>query len=58
MDAAVLRNRTFDQLRVGDTASIVRIVARDDIDLFAKVSGDVNPSHLDTAPVMLLGPEL
>jgi phosphate acetyltransferase len=48
MDAAVLRNRTFDELRVGDTASLVRIVARDDIDLFAKVSGDVNPSHLDT----------
>ena len=44
----MLRNRTFDELRVGDTASIVRIVARDDIDLFAKVSGDVNPSHLDT----------
>jgi phosphate acetyltransferase len=49
MNATVLRNRTYDELEVGDTASLVRIVGRDDIDLFAKVSGDVNPSHLDTA---------
>jgi phosphate acetyltransferase len=47
MEHAVLKNRTFDDLRVGDTASLVRIVGRDDIDLFAAVSGDVNPAHLD-----------
>jgi phosphate acetyltransferase len=47
MDEPILRNRTFDELRVGDTASLTRIVGRDDIDLFAKVSGDVNPAHLD-----------
>lgn len=41
------KNRTFDQLQVGDAASIVRIVGRDDIDLFAAVSGDANPAHLD-----------
>ena len=44
-----LRNRTFDQLQPGDTASIERLVARDDLDLFAAVSGDVNPAHLDGA---------
>lgn len=44
-----LRNRTFDELAPGDTASIVRVAARDDIDLFAAVSGDVNPAHLDAA---------
>lgn len=49
MDEAVLRNRTFEELQVGDVASLVRIVGRDDIDLFAAVSGDVNPAHLDTA---------
>ncbi|HVO91846.1 MAG TPA: bifunctional enoyl-CoA hydratase/phosphate acetyltransferase [Terriglobales bacterium] len=43
----VLMNRTFDELNVGDSASLVRIVGRDDIDLFAAVSGDVNPAHLD-----------
>lgn len=44
-----LRNRTFDELKPGDAASIVRVVGRDDIDLFAAVSGDVNPAHLDAA---------
>lgn len=47
MDETFLKNRTFDELRIGDAASIVRIVGRDDIDLFAAVSGDVNPAHLD-----------
>ncbi|MVT71189.1 bifunctional enoyl-CoA hydratase/phosphate acetyltransferase [Bradyrhizobium pachyrhizi] len=47
MDEAFLQNRTFDELQVGDTASLVRIIGRDDIDLFAAVSGDANPAHLD-----------
>jgi phosphate acetyltransferase len=47
METSVLRNQTFDELKVGDSASLVRIVGRDDIDLFAAVSGDVNPAHLD-----------
>ncbi|WP_439594363.1 bifunctional enoyl-CoA hydratase/phosphate acetyltransferase [Falsiroseomonas sp.] len=49
MDQDLLRNRTFDELQPGDTASVVRIVGRDDIELFASVSGDVNPAHLDAA---------
>lgn len=44
-----LRNRTFDELSPGDSASLVRVVGRDDIELFAAVSGDVNPAHLDAA---------
>lgn len=47
MGEGFLRNRTFDDLQVGDAASLVRIVGRDDIDLFAAVSGDTNPAHLD-----------
>lgn len=42
-----LTNRTFDELRVGETASIVRMVSPEDIKLFAAVSGDINPAHLD-----------
>ena len=49
MDQTVLKNRTFDELAIGESASLVRIVGRDDIDLFATVSGDVNPAHLDAA---------
>jgi phosphate acetyltransferase len=47
MTADLLRNRTYAELRPGDSASLVRIVARDDIDLFAAVSGDLNPAHID-----------
>lgn len=49
MTDQLLRNRTFDELAIGDVASLVRIVGRDDIELFAAVSGDVNPAHLDAA---------
>ncbi len=44
---APLVNRTFDELSVGETASLVRLVKPDDIKLFAAMSGDINPAHLD-----------
>ncbi|MBB3809383.1 bifunctional enoyl-CoA hydratase/phosphate acetyltransferase [Pseudochelatococcus contaminans] len=47
-DDGLLHNRTFDELQIGETASLTRVVGRDDIDLFATVSGDVNPAHLDS----------
>src|SRR5262249_36612627 len=34
-------------IRVGDSASLTRTLAREDIDLFAVMSGDVNPAHVD-----------
>jgi phosphate acetyltransferase len=46
-DQRALINRTFDELFVGESASFVRLVKPDDIKLFAAVSGDVNPAHLD-----------
>ena len=46
---AVIENQTFDEIALGDTASMVRTLTQDDVDLFAIVSGDVNPSHLDAA---------
>jgi phosphate acetyltransferase len=42
-----LENRTYDQIKFGDTASLERTVTENDIELFALVSGDVNPAHLD-----------
>ncbi len=45
--SALMENRTFDEIAVGDTANLVRTLTQDDIDLFAIVSGDVNPAHLD-----------
>ena len=43
----VLRNRTFDEIAIGDSASIERTLTSQDIQLFAVLSGDVNPQHLD-----------
>jgi phosphate acetyltransferase len=42
-----LHNRTFDELAIGESASLVRTAGQLDIDLFAAVSGDVNPAHTD-----------
>jgi phosphate acetyltransferase len=42
-----LENRTYDQIKVGDSAALERAVTENDIELFALVSGDVNPAHLD-----------
>ncbi|MPT48974.1 MAG: bifunctional enoyl-CoA hydratase/phosphate acetyltransferase [Sphingobium sp.] len=46
-NAAMIENRTFDELKVGDSASITRTLSQKDIQLFALVSGDVNPAHMD-----------
>jgi phosphate acetyltransferase len=49
MDDGFLHNRPFDELAIGESASLTRTAQRNDIDLFAAVSGDVNPAHLDAA---------
>ena len=46
-DLATIRNRTFDEITVGESASIERTLTTQDIALFAVLSGDVNPHHLD-----------
>ena len=46
-NTATVRNRIFDEIAVGDSASTERTITRQDIQLFALVSGDVNPQHLD-----------
>lgn len=42
-----IENRTFAELKIGDTASLTRQLAERDIELFAVMSGDVNPAHVD-----------
>lgn len=42
-----LENHPFADIRLGDGASLVRQVTERDIQLFATVSGDVNPAHVD-----------
>lgn len=42
-----LTNYTFDELLIGQRAEYTKRVDERDIQLFAAVSGDVNPLHLD-----------
>ena len=44
-----IENRTFDELEIGETASLTRTLSYKDIELFAIMSGDVNPAHVDEA---------
>lgn len=43
----MLHNRTYDEIAIGDSASLTRTAVQDDIDLFASVSGDINPAHMN-----------
>jgi len=42
-----IENRTFDEIKIGDRATLTRTLSKSDIELFAVMSGDVNPAHLD-----------
>ena len=42
-----IENRTFDELKIGDSARIERTLTPKDIELFSIMSGDVNPAHVD-----------
>lgn len=42
-----LENRTYEEIKIGDRAAIKRVLTEKDVKLFAAVSGDVNPAHLD-----------
>jgi 3-hydroxybutyryl-CoA dehydratase len=40
-------SRTFDEIRVGDSATHARTITADDIDAYAKLTDDYNPMHMD-----------
>jgi len=42
-----LENKTFDEIKLGDAASTSHTLTLEDIQVFASLSGDVNPTHLD-----------
>jgi phosphate acetyltransferase len=42
-----IENRTFDEIKLGDSASLVRTLTYKDIEVFAIMSGDINPAHVD-----------
>jgi len=42
-----IENKTYDEIAVGDTATLVRTLRQEDIQMFAIMSGDINPAHVD-----------
>ena len=42
-----IENHPYDELQIGQSAEVQRTLTQDDITLFSKVSGDLNPTHLD-----------
>lgn len=42
-----IENKTFDEIQIGDSADLTRTLKHEDIELFAVMSGDVNPAHVD-----------
>ncbi|MBI5781540.1 MAG: bifunctional enoyl-CoA hydratase/phosphate acetyltransferase [Rhodocyclales bacterium] len=42
-----IENHPFDEIQIGQTAQLTRTLQPQDIPLFAAISGDVNPTHLD-----------
>lgn len=47
MTQDMLENITFEELEIGQSAELKRTLTQKDIELFAAVSGDVNPAHMD-----------
>lgn len=47
MNQSTIENRTFDEIAIGDSACLQRRLTLEDIKLFAAMSGDVNPAHVD-----------
>jgi len=45
--SSYIENRTYDEINVGDVATLVRTLRQDDIQMFAIMSGDINPAHVD-----------
>jgi 3-hydroxybutyryl-CoA dehydratase len=39
--------KTIDELRIGDTAEFTKTISESDIYLFAGVTGDLNPAHIN-----------
>ena len=42
-----IENRTYDEIAVGESSSLVRTLRPEDIQMFAIMSGDMNPTHVD-----------
>ncbi len=56
MTSETLQNRCFDEINIGDSASLSHTLTLRDVQLFAAVSGDLSPTQLDSELDKQLGP--
>ncbi len=42
-----MRGKTINELQVGESAEFVKTISETDIYLYAGISGDLNPAHID-----------
>ena len=50
----MITNKTFDEIQIGDSASLQRVLTKQDSDLFGLLSGDMNPTHFSDAYAQML----
>jgi phosphate acetyltransferase len=49
VDSEYIENLTFDEIAVGDSACLVRTLRHEDIQMYAIMSGDIDPAHVGSA---------
>ncbi len=42
-----MNGKTFDEIKIGDTASFEKTLSESDVYLFAGITGDLNPMHIN-----------
>jgi len=42
-----MKGKTIDQIQVGDTAEFEKTISESDVYLFAGITGDLNPAHIN-----------
>ena len=47
--------KTIDELKVGDAAEFAKTVSEADIYMYAGVTGDANPAHIDEVQASVVG---
>lgn len=49
----MIENKTFDEIQIGESASLARAFRKDDVDTWAAVTGNINLIDLDPSEVDL-----
>ena len=50
----MITNKTFDEINIGDTARMQRVLTKQEIEVFGLLSGDMNPTHFSDEYAQML----